>query len=160
MKLRTKKHRWGCLLTAFSMALDTDEETLVGLVGHDGSEKINEFPDPYCRRGFHPQEFIQAAWRLGYSVTPVERLPSSKYVTHTQTIDQHEWFQEAVRSTTGVITGITKQAGHAVAYDRGRIYDPDGFEYDLGGERFTAQCAWITERRMVSADSGGGRGGD
>lgn len=160
MRLKTKTRRWGCLLTAFAMAIDTDEQTLIRLVGHDGSDKVNEFPDPYCRRGFHPQEFIRAAWHLGYSVTPVERLPANKYTTHIQTIDQHEWFQEAVRSTTGVIAGITKRAGHAVAYDRGRIYDPDGFEYNLGEERFIAQCAWIVERRLVQTDHNGRPGGD
>lgn len=139
------------------MVLGVNDQTLIHLIGHDGSElAISSRP-----RAFHVQELVRVVRELGFSATPVERKPiwyfkDGTYVVQKQLDDNSEYFERTIQTTQGVITGYAKQCGHAVAYDRGRIYDPDGFEYDFGEERFDAQIAWVIERRAVF--EGGGEG--
>src|SRR4051812_22249881 len=60
------------------MVLDLPLETIVKILGHDGSEKYwPEYPEPRCRRGFHIQEMIDLCFSLGKSVTPFQAYPTS-----------------------------------------------------------------------------------
>lgn len=74
MHLIKQPNNWSCLLTAFSMASYTPIERLIEDIGHDGSEVVwPELPEPYNRRGFHTEEFIQPMIQVGYApviITP------------------------------------------------------------------------------------------
>ena len=39
-------------------------------------------------------------------------------------------FTRVIQHSRGVIEGVGRHCGHAVAYEHGRIFDPDGHEYD------------------------------
>ena len=152
MQLLLKPNGWTCLATSFAMALDVSYKELFARIGHDGSQILAQYCDPYQRRGHHIQECIEAALTLGYSVTPVELFPvlsSPIWGNHVVEFDCNwERFERHAHENRGVITGAGVSCGHAVAFDRGHVYDPDGWVYAFSKERceqrrFYPQCLWI-----------------
>jgi hypothetical protein len=94
------------------------------------------------------------ALMLGYSATPVELFPQiaatrrSGGEAHVPVYygrlasPVHNWFlfTSLIHSTTGVIEAQTiSRRCHAVAYQNGRIYDPDGREFDYSREACEAR---------------------
>lgn len=165
MKLEQKPNRWSCLLTSFAMAFDMPTAALQPLVGHDGGSVLwPDLPEPQCRRGFHPHEFTRLALEMGLSVTPLELIPSLcpnrgaapkavQYGGPGQLTYARNWaiFTGHIQGSRGVITGVGRTCGHAVAYGHGRIYDPDGEEYDYTQEAcesrgFITHCLWRVDR--------------
>ena len=74
--LQLKPNKWSCAVTAFAMALHVPVQELIQEIGHDGSEIVfPELEEPMRRRGFHSQELIYAAWKRGFTVTPIELMP-------------------------------------------------------------------------------------
>lgn len=134
------------------MALDVTDDDLIAVIGHDGGFIFRDYPEPCNRRGFHISELIIAARQLGYSVTPIERCPSWYYREGDNVIrrsfnDNIDYFNSTITTTSGVITGDNSKGGHAVAYERGRLFDPDGFECAYGEQSFIPRYAWIVEPR-------------
>jgi len=140
MRLQTKPNPWSCIGTAFAMVLDIPVADLFGLVGHDGSEiAFPALPDPMARRGLHIQECINASVKLGYAVTPVELFPVIRATTPSAEeivvffgddgLANWQRFEQTIRGSAGVRDGTGRQCFHAVAYDDGTIFDPDGDEY-------------------------------
>jgi hypothetical protein len=151
------------------MAVGEEVSEFLTICGHDGSEIIwPELPDPECRRAHHIQECIVAARVLGKTCTPVEIIPilanpkSNKLFEvryegdHFDPIYGHfqeNWrrFNILVARHTGVLEGVTpSRKGHAVAFEDGVIYDPDGKEYERNAENFAnngffPKCVWIIE---------------
>jgi hypothetical protein len=134
------------------MAMGVLVTELIDWIGHDGSEIISHsWPEPMCRRGFHPQECIRWALKQGLSVTPVEALPSIRtdsipFVINYGETTNYDEFINWINSSQGVLTGQGRRCGHAVAFDHGQIFDPDGYIYPWGDctERgYYPQCAWI-----------------
>jgi hypothetical protein len=128
------------------MAIDIPVQQLIDEIGHDGSEKIfKHMPEPMCRRGFHSQELIQAAWLHGLACTPFEMYPMLKcspflgphhqpgsrteYPVEGSFVSAQARFVAAVRVTRGVMEGTGKCCEHAVYYHYGQIWDPDGEVY-------------------------------
>jgi len=135
--LQIKPNQWSCSVTAFAMALRVPVAELIKKIGHDGSQIV--FPaleDPMCRRGFHSQELIRAAWQYGFTCTPIELFPQlestcGKY-TYTLGIDRSKcWdgFTANIDTTFGVLEGRSGRWNHAVHYRYGVIWDPDGDSY-------------------------------
>ncbi len=123
------------------MVLDIPVADFFGLAGHDGSQKaFPMLPDPMARRGLQIQECIAACLELGYAVTPIELFP----VIRPTSTNGHEpcqnlvvllgddesanWrrFEDTFEGSTGVLEGVGRRCLHAVAYDHGTIFDPDG----------------------------------
>ncbi len=140
MKLQTKPNPWSCVGTAFAMVLDISTADFFGHVGHDGSEiAFPALPDPMARRGFHIQECINACLKLGHAVTPVELFPvirssasgENDIVVLFGGDESANWyrFEQAIKTSTGVLEGVGCRCLHAVAYDHGMIFDPDGDHY-------------------------------
>jgi len=140
MKLQAKPTPWSCIGTAFAMVLDISVAEFFGLVGHDGSQiAFPTLPDPMARRGLHIQECIAACLRLGYAVTPVELFPVIQPTTPGENNilvlfgedESANWerFGQTIRTSTGVLEGVGRRCLHAVAYDHGTIFDPDGDQY-------------------------------
>lgn len=165
MKLQTKPHPWSCLATAFAMATDTDIKLFHYILGHTGEEiAFPELPEPQCRVGIHIMEAIYAAWRLGYSSTPMELMPavqgngiSTKRHIHYGNVHETKsnWtlFNEVAETRSGVIEYQTIRGNwHAVTFDHGGILDPDGREYEFTPEECERRGLriyrlWIIERK-------------
>lgn len=140
MKLQIKPNPWSCIGTAFAVVLDIPVADLFGIIGHDGSQiAFPALPDPIARRGFHIQECIAVCLKLGYAITPVELFP---VIRGTPPADQNvvvlfgddesaNWqrFEQTIQSSTGILEGVGRRSLHAVAYDRGTLFDPDGDQY-------------------------------
>src|ERR1043165_3410729 len=72
-----KANRWSCEITAYAMAMNEKVATLEKIIGHNGCEiAFPGFREPANRRGFHHQELILAAMKLGFTVTPFELMPA------------------------------------------------------------------------------------
>lgn len=128
------------------MALDVDPSVLVGKAGHDGSELIDGYP-----RAFHIQELARVARDMGFSVEPVEYWPMHIFPSGLKApAMKEEWLtyvQALLNNHTGVITGVNPvtNGGHAVAFDRGRIYDPDPGQMGRGKPTYPATSTdmWV-----------------
>lgn len=165
--LQNKPNPWGCAVTAFAMAIDIPVQQLIEEIGHDGGEKIfTHMPDPMCRRGFHSQELIQAAWQHGFACTPIEMypmlrceptifdklkrkpderggLPMEHSVLFGSSIVFNEArFSAAVQTTRGVMEGQGFRCHHAVYYHYGQIWDPDGEQYEYSREDCESRNFW------------------
>jgi DNA-directed RNA polymerase specialized sigma24 family protein len=122
------------------MVLDISAADFFGLVGHDGSQiAFPMLPDPMARRGLHIQECITACMKLGNAVTPIELFPVIQATTPGEDNiivlfgddESANWrcFEQTIQASTGVLEGIGRRCLHAVAYDHGMIFDPDGDQY-------------------------------
>jgi len=140
MKLQTKPNPWSCVGSAFAMVLDISVAEFFGHVGHDGSEiAFPMLPDPMARRGLHIQECIAACVKLGYAATPVELFPVIQATTPGENNiivlfgddELANWrrFEHTIQTSAGVLEGVGRRCLHAVAYDHGMIFDPDGDYY-------------------------------
>jgi hypothetical protein len=167
-----------CLLTSFAMVLDVPAEILLEQIGDQW--KTLAFPDlpvPSCWRGIHIQELILIALRLGYAVTPVELMPQTTppqainpktRVAYQNIVVFHgadestNWdiFRNVVMTCRGVLVGIKTrpptrfQCGHAVAFEKGVIFDPSSEVYmysvqQCEARRFYANYAWRFDRIEV-----------
>jgi hypothetical protein len=158
MHLQKKPHPWSCALSSFAMALNVSSDNLTSIVGHDGGQIIfPSLPEPACRRGFHPQELIAAALTLGYMVTPFELAPALQSTPvpgsppQLFAIDERlrkPMFEILVAGFRGVLTGLGFKCHHAVAFDKGQVFDPEGATYrfsfaECERRRFIAQCVWV-----------------
>jgi len=145
MELLPKPENWQCVPTSFAMVLGIPVAQVIAEIGHDGGELL-----PGGRRGHHVQEMIDLCLRHGFAVTPIEACPVSQTMTgQTYAIlapaRGEDRFLTALATTQGVIEGVGSYCGHMVAYDHGRIFDPDNGEYsylDLDRHSFHPFCAW------------------
>jgi hypothetical protein len=157
MLIQTKPNSWSCIATAFAIVLEMPVSEFFEKLGHDGSQKVADLPDPGGRRGIHAQECIFVAQQLGRAVTPVELFPVIRVhnqseipvLYHDNVMLNWERFENLISTTKGVVTGRGPVYGHAMAYDRGQLFDPD-----CGGnaaysrqhcaqQGFYTQCLWI-----------------
>jgi len=137
MKLITNPNSWSCLLASAAMALDTTTQDLIEMIGHNGSSVIfSELPEPGSRRGFHCQEIVDCAIKLGYLVTPIESLP---YSTPDGKLDfpvdfkisNERRLRNHMKDTQGILTGLSGKWRHAVYWNGEKIYDPRGRIYSF-----------------------------
>jgi hypothetical protein len=150
-----KPNPWSCSVTAFAMATDLLIFEFIAGCGHDGSAfAFPELGDPAGRRGFHEQELIAVCIDKGFTCTPFELWPTCDY-GHGLTIPacdpRRDVFERLVFRNSGVITGRTVKCGHAVAFERGMIFDPDGPEFPFSFEAcesrgFFPGCLWLVKR--------------
>jgi hypothetical protein len=143
MKLRSQPNNWSCLLTSFGIVLDVQDSKLIELIGHDGSEIIYpDNPEPHNHRGFHIQEMIMAAYKLGFMVTPFEPRASLREVHKFRSIVIEQDIESILWANTGVLTGMNKfNQRHAIAWDGIRVYDPGGLIIKTL-EDFQIECFW------------------
>lgn len=76
MNHQKQPNRWTCFPTALAMVLDVPLKDIIKSLGHDGSEII--FPKrkgSFRRRGFHPQEFTELLFGMGYAFLTLEAQP-------------------------------------------------------------------------------------
>jgi hypothetical protein len=161
MILHGNPNDWSCLPTAFAMVLGMDPAAFIKQIGHDGGDE--PYQEAGLKMGFHQQECIEVAQRLGFACTPIEIGP-----TISPHLDGHDarkvyfigglegnWerLHRHMQEEDGVLTGMymtaAKTLGHAVAWDHTTktIYDPNfnGQVYDFDAAPvfgFTPGCFW------------------
>lgn len=154
MNLVRSINSWTCLPAAFSTCFWCelgDIWSVIHELGHDGSEIIDvDAPEPYGRRGFHPQEFIALAQRFKHAVTQVDLVPAAqsdlnapiKYFNTILGEDCEQRFDRNLRDSFGWIDCRTRRGtGHALAYENATIGDPST------GGTFTYQSRQDAESR-------------
>jgi len=165
MILQKMPDRGLCLPTSFAMALDVPVAGILEQLSDWRRPVFPGLPEPLCWRGIHIQECIRIAQDLGFSVTPGELYPQvapprptgpqgETYQNYPVALgDNWQTFTHVIRLSRGVITGVrvAPLVGHAVAYDHGVVYDPNGYEHPFSREacearNFAAQCAWRIDR--------------
>ncbi len=164
LAIQRSPNGWSCLPAAFATAMGQPVDRLIKKIGHDGSAiSWPDLPEPLCRRGFHVQECIWAAYRSGYLVTPVEVFPrhAPTHLTPPLTIllrtEQDNWHRIAtlVDAGSGVLTGKKINDGcshgHAVAYCEGLVFDSNGATYQYSRDNcethhFYLQCLWMVHQ--------------
>jgi hypothetical protein len=158
MRLLRKPERWMCLPASFAIVLDLPLSDIFREIGHDGSQIM--WPDllePTCRRAFHPQELIHVCLSHGHAATRIELFPvlcpTPNGGKHIIDYPDDNWvrFTRVIDLSRGVIEGVGQRCGHAVAYEYGHIFDPDGHEYDYSREAceqrgFYTQHLWRIDR--------------
>ena len=117
-----------CVGLAFAMAAGLTWREMVKLVGHDGTEMFNGYP-----RGFHPQEIMfKLRTQLSrpvkfceYHLVPMSNVKGEVYRLTDNTASRLEQFKRWINETRGVVRVLVpgKFFVHAVAYDKGIIYD-------------------------------------
>jgi hypothetical protein len=133
MQIQRSPNWWSCLPTAFAITLDIPVRTLIGEIGHDGSELI--FPnlsEPYSRRGFHIQELIAPCLVRGNALLIVEAVPvvgnpeSNEVVPITFKEENMLRLMKFMAEFIGVVAGENEHGvPHAVAWDTKFMYDPN-----------------------------------
>ena len=168
MELLTKPNQWSCLAASFAMALGITIDKFCAMAGHDGSEKVwPDLPDPLCRRGFHICEATRIAITLGGSATPLELFPMTQATAMspyhgTEQIpvfyapsrdEMGNWmdFANIISYARGVIECRTRSGNwHAVAFEKGVIYDPDGRYFGYTREACEARGLFTTRLWKVA----------
>lgn len=133
------------------MACKVDLGMILEIIGHDGSCIVHpHLQEPKCRRTFHIQECIWAAYSLGFSVTPFESFPALA-ATETDYISIERPWPQGILAGFGVLTGHGRRTGHAIAFEDWIGYDPNGMIYDLrqhpDHRGFTIETVWKFDLR-------------
>lgn len=133
------------MLTAFAIAYEIDQASILSALKHDGSEELFPgLPEPYNRRGFHCSELVEYGFKIGFKVVHIELKP---YYTDAdgciRQVKRNAIVPDAKilahnRSVLGVEAG-GKQ--HAVAYDGHIVFDSNGFNYPLS--RYNIDEVWL-----------------
>lgn len=114
----TDLKKYNCLLASMSLLLNESPESLIKLLGHDGTEELW----PGFKRAFHIQEFQYLLHSRGLGLVEYEAESASS---------PNENLQPLVR-TYGKIPligrGIVATDGHAGYFDGYVIHDPKGFK--------------------------------
>ncbi len=157
MILRKQPNRWSCSLAAWCMAAGIPLDLARLDIGHDGSEVLNPYmPEPQGRRGFHTQELVELVLKYGDCPVLWELFPSIEsgnqikvlYGSSIEMDGRWKAFQHLISTTHGVIEGHTGVCQHAVAYNFGTIYDPNGVVYEYSrkmseSHTFYGKQLWI-----------------
>jgi hypothetical protein len=112
-----------CIPLAFSQILCIPLADIIAELGHDGSEIINNDPEPLCRRGFHPQELVYYCYNHGYLVVNFHSdlrqydRNDNEYVFGVLPI------HNVMAGTSGVLVGTVKGRFHAVGWRNDHIID-------------------------------------
>ncbi len=122
------------------MALDVDQNKIISLIGHDGSDIIHpDLEEPFKRRSFHYQELVDATIELGYWVMPIEfnplslvkpGLPLFEVYSKDQRFRRFSKYLNTFNSC--VIAGeLINGTPHAVAWDGLQCFCPSGQPFTI-----------------------------
>ena len=146
MLIQRQPNRWSCLPTAFAIAVEMPVAKIIEMLGHDGSRHV--FPGAKRpEQSFHIMELSLLALRLGYSMTPIFETQVTKNretgETFTHLLNLDSLIRGDLRDYRGIITGIFPGGPHAVAYESGIIYDPNGATYPLDSVIIDIEQFWV-----------------
>lgn len=130
MKLQKQPNKHSCLITAFAIVIDEDVNNLIKELGHDGSEVIRQGEsEPFCYRGFHPQELTKLALKRHKAliIFDIDLVLYHRGILSLIS-DESIYINQLMINNIGVICGHyeNSKSPHAVAWDGKKIYDPSG----------------------------------
>jgi len=129
-------NKWSCLPTSICNVIGVPVGAFLKLLGHDGSDQ--PYPGSNVRAGFHMQECIDVLDLLGWSVTQFDmEIKMQGWVggpcrTVKCRFGNEVRFRYHLARENGVIVGTMqdgdqdREIGHAVAWIKGKVYDPRG----------------------------------
>lgn len=146
MELQVTPNRWSCLPTSFAMACGVPLKDFLTEIGHRGDAiAFPGLPEPLCRRTFHIDECTRACAAFGHAVTCLQFDP----ILSTDGTNQLHipTDTEYLLRFDGVLTGMGRRHGHAVAWDgrAQRVYDPAGAICNYGQNQFTARTIYVVD---------------
>lgn len=163
MELQKQANGWSCGITSLSMLLGESVESLAKRIGHDGSGIIlPDLPDPYRRRTFHMNEFVDVCHDRGYTLVEIPAIshqaqdtPAGDIVMVTHPIDNEARIIRYMDLYPGLIIGqyaISKW--HMCAWDSesGSVYDPHGprrYTFQDDSDHITVASFWAMIPRGV-----------
>jgi len=110
-----------CMPTSLAMLANTTVESILKLIGHDGSEILDDSqPEPTGRRAFHMDELTHAAYQLGIGLIRFDGTLMHQHRPPVNTQYAHAYLSYG----PGLIATMGQRNGHMAAWDGSRIYDP------------------------------------
>lgn len=158
MKLIKQPNSWSCTVVAAAMAFDCSIELLIDLIGHDGSKVIHYgLAPPACFKGFHIQEIVDVGLSIDFNMTCIEAQPSqtpdgkhvydiTKWSNFNDCEQRFEWY---INEHCGILLGKARKFRHAVAFDKGTIYDPRGRIYNCDDCDLILESLWIITKNQI-----------
>lgn len=147
-QIQRQPNSWSCFPAAFAIALNISVKDLIEELGHDGSEIIRpNKPEPYCFKGWHPQEFYKICLKHGYTVTPFDVEPLNYDGETIIKMDSDlNYILRMMSISIGVIGGYFAPGKlHSVAWDGRYILNPaDELIYTL--DHFTIETFYLMKR--------------
>lgn len=139
------------------MVFDITLEDFIVECGHNGSEIIDlHLPEPNKRRGFNLLDVLKVATNRGFAVTPLLLDITSVHSGHHHNVDiewkmpePESWRAKLFEKHRMLILHTTiHNHNHAVAYNPGdrRIYDPNGFIYDVSNHLMMSEDVFMVTR--------------
>ena len=155
MNLIKGENNLDCILASAAMIMGISLSDLKINIGHDGCEIIfPNSPDPYCRRGFHIQEIIDQAFKLGWSVMYIQKhFGLEPFIGNDPvfTIDvSDKRLNNYLINLHGIIAGVNGSKNHAVAWDRKMVYDPSGKIYPLQEFDYNIKEFWAFSKIKIA----------
>ena len=152
MNIQKQPNSWSCLVTAFAMAMDIPVEQLINELGHNGSEILwPNYPEPLRRRAFSFDEMMYLAYESGYTVMLFNKEWNSRPRYEAQPLlkePPQEYWNDVLSNNIGVLSGRINGQRHAVAYEKGNCYDPNGTIYPI--EKFSIETFWALFPRVTT----------
>ena len=158
MKLIKQPNSWSCMVAAAAMAFDCEIVDIIERVGHDGNEVIHYgLSPPACFKGFHIQEIVGVGLLFGFSMTLIESAPSQT-PDGVHVYDITKWgafknnkqrFEYYLAYNQGILIGKARKYMHAVAFDKGTIYDPRGRVYSIDNCDLFLESLWIVSKNQI-----------
>lgn len=119
------------------MAMGFSVQALIDEIGHDGSEILwPDLPEPHCRRGFIPHEFIHIGMKLDMLIVTFQKSPRVGHdMEHSYVAMSH------IKLYDYIVTGkryVLHRPHHTVACDGRHIFCPTRGKLPLTyDDRFT-----------------------
>ena len=159
MKLIKQPNSWSCMVAAAAMAFDCEIVDIIKRVGHDGNEVIHYgLKPPMCFKGFHIQEIVDVGRiHFDFSMTLIESAPSQTPdgihihdITKWGLFDNNQQrFECYLAYNQGILIGKARKYWHAVAFDKGTIYDPRGRIYNIDDCDLFLESLWIVSKNQI-----------
>jgi len=129
MKHLIKKYQPQCMLYSFAMAMDIEPDSIINLLGHNGTDKVFPFPAPKCYRGFHISEMVYTCFHFGFTCY---EFPKNLMLGQTPESAQVIIPPYDIGTLLLNHSGVIMNEKHAWAWDRKVVYDPDGPIWAIG----------------------------
>ena len=159
MKLIKQPNSWSCVAAAAAMAFDCEIKDIFTWANHNGSEVVHHgLAPPACFKGFHIQEIVDIGLLNGFSMTLIEAEPvQTPDGKHTHDITKWGLFpggneqriESYINHNNGILTGQARKYHHAVAFEKGMIYDPRGRIYDSNDCDLILESLWIVTKNQI-----------
>jgi len=148
-----------CLIYSLAMVLNTEPDEIIKHLGHDGLRKIYLTPKKWIYQGVHRQEAFYLAYQY-YGVSLILFETDPKGIVEGNVIQLNNVCGKGIsdcminmmKHHKAVLIGQYKGKEHAVAYEEGCCYDPNGYIYTV--DNFVIREAWFYGESFYDKSTG------